>query len=300
MGGFALTGHLCLLRKEDCPPGNVRLHSDSRAVQLADERDLFLPIQVRARVPINIRSLLYVLSLIIWSAQATAQTGTEKQFYARANTFGAFVAYSPDSSHMLLGNAENRELLDIGAFYSRRLFLNHFVNWQYNAEVLPVALESDPVAELTAYQTVPTVATFTQPYGPVLDCTPQSAQYNVTLPNGVTYSGTETVTCTGRRWTIGEGISPVGFQWNLRPRRRMQPFVIGHGGYMYSTKPIPVSAAGSFNFTFDLGAGVELFRSHKQSVRGEVRYHHISNHDTATQNPGVDNLLYQLSYAFGR
>ena len=46
---------------------------------------------------------------------------------------------------MLMGDAENRKLLDFGVGYGRKLFLNHIVNWQYNGELLPVALESDPV-----------------------------------------------------------------------------------------------------------------------------------------------------------
>jgi len=35
-------------------------------------------------------------------------------------------------------------------------------------------------------------------------------------------------------------------------------------------------------------------------VRAEYRYHHISNHETASQNPGIDNELFQVTYAFGR
>jgi opacity protein-like surface antigen len=69
---------------------------------------------------------------------------------------------------------------------------------------------------------------------------------------------------------------------------------------MYSTQPIPIRAAGSFNFTFDLGAGVELYRSKTRSIRAEYRYHHISNHGTAEVNPGIDNGLFQVTYSFGR
>jgi len=114
----------------------------------------------------------------------------------------------------------------------------------------------------------------------------------------VTYSGTETLSCSGRRWTIGEAMSPVGMQWNFLPARKTQPFVDGHGGFMYSTQPIPVVNAGSFNFTFDVGAGFEIFRSRSRSIRVEYRYHHISNHDTATENPGIDNGLFQVTYGF--
>lgn len=262
--------------------------------------------QERVRFRWNLRGLGFIALLTICSTHLSAQSetrtriGAENRFYARANTFGVFAAYSPDSTHILLGFAENRKLLQIGVSYSRRILLNRAVNWQYDGEVLPLILESDPVAQLTADQTSPTVTTFTMPYGPVVDCAPQSAPYTVAIPNGPTYSGTETVSCSGRRWTVGEGMSPVGFQWNFVPRHKLQPFFVGHGGYMYSSQPIPIAQAGSFNFTFDLGVGFELYRSRRHSIRGEFRYHHISNHGTAAQNPGIDNLLYQVTYAFGR
>jgi hypothetical protein len=51
-------------------------------------------------------------------------------------------------------------------------------------------------------------------------------------------------------------MSPIGFQWNFLPRHKLQPLVLGHGGYMYSTQPVPVPNAGSFNFTFDFGVGL--------------------------------------------
>lgn len=230
-------------------------------------------------------------------AQTTAQAKIDGPAYARKNTFGFLVAYSPDSSHILLGIAENRKLVNLGVSYSRRLFLNHIVNWQYNAELLPVILESDPVQFSTLSYTLPGEppinSTTTMPT--VLACGPSSG--SGTFPGGITY--TYVNTC-GRRWTIGEAMSPVGFQWNFLPAHRMQPFVVGHGGYMYSSQTIPTQNAGSFNFTFDLGAGFEIYRTRTQSFRAEFRYHHFSNDNTARENPGVDNGLIQVSYCFGR
>ena len=236
------------------------------------------------------------------AANASAQAAPAvSPYYARSNTFSIFGAYSGDSSHILLGDAENRRLLDFGVAYGRKLFINRIVNWQYNGELLPVALESDPLSLVTENQTAPTVATYTYKEGTVVSCAPDTQPYIEYLFNGTLYSsGTYTVTCSGRQWTIGEGFSPLGMQWNFLPRHKLQPFFIGHGGYMYSTKPIPISSAGSFNYTFDLGAGFELYRSKTRSVRAEYRYHHISNHGTANQNPGIDNGLFQVTYSFGR
>lgn len=235
------------------------------------------------------------------ASTARAQASPENPYYARVNTFGIFTAYSGDSSHMLLGAAQNRKLLDFGVSYSRKLLLNRIVNWQYNGELLPVALESDPVVHTVSVQTYPFAATYSRDQIQVEACVARSGTYIDIYPGnpGMSFSGTYTTSCK-RQWTIGEAISPVGFQWNFRPRHKTQPFLIGHGGTMYSTRPIPIDTAGSFNFTFDLGAGIELYRSKTQSVRAEYRYHHISNDDTANENPGIDNGLIQVTYAFGR
>jgi opacity protein-like surface antigen len=245
--------------------------------------------------------LTLLLILMAITTRTMAQSPDTSPWFGRKNTFSFFAAYSNDSSHIFLGNAANRKLLDFGAGYNRRLFLNRIVNWQYSGELLPVALESDPLEVETVQQTSPTVVNSTFNLGSqALNCTRQSISYSFTTPAGVTYAGTESFFCSGRQWTIGEGISPVGFQWNFMTRQKIQPFLIGHGGYMYSTQPIPLSMAGSFNFTFDLGAGVEIYRNKTRSIRVEYRYHHISNHDTSMENPGIDNGLFQVGYSFGR
>jgi opacity protein-like surface antigen len=235
---------------------------------------------------------------IVSTATAFAQTKPPNPYYSRLNTYGFFTAYSNDSSHILLGIVEQRRLLEFGVSYSRRLWQGRVVNWQYNAELLPVALESDPLVTQVETLTSPFPGTFTNTYAPIGACHKDSGSYSQTV-DGVTYSYTYVNTCS-RQWTIGEGMSPVGLQWNFRPRRKVQPFLIGHGGYMYSTRAIPIEGAGNFNFTFDFGAGLEFYRSKTRSIRAEYRYHHISNHDTASQNPGIDNGLFQVTYAFGR
>jgi len=239
---------------------------------------------------------LLVIPSCISHAQVTSQP--VRPYYARKNTFGVFFAYSGDSSHMLLGYAVNRRLLDIGAAYNRRLILDHVVNWQYSAEILPVALESDPVESRTYTYTFsgpPGMQTETEQliYAGACHAAPGSGS----VPGF--YSYTYTATCE-RRWTMGEAMSPAGFQWNFRPRRKLQPFLVAHGGYMFSTRPIPVPQAGSFNFTFDVGAGIEIFRARTRSIRAGYRYHHVSNSDTANQNPGIDSGLLQFTYSFGR
>jgi opacity protein-like surface antigen len=244
---------------------------------------------------------LTLLALVAFAPALHAQSLAESPYYERANTFGIFAAYSNDSSHILLGQSEQRRILNIGASYTRRLLAGRVVDWQYSGELMPVALESDPMSSETLREVTPTVVTLTYlNQQPLVQCTTTTTPYSITVPGGDTFTGTETYACQGRRWTVGQAISPVGFQWNFEPQRRLEPFVSAHGGYMYSTRSIPVEEAGSFNFTFDFGAGIELYRSHAQSIRVEYRFHHISNDNTAYQNPGIDNGVFQVSWTIGR
>lgn len=240
---------------------------------------------------------LLACALTAWSAVAQDTRG----LYERKNAFGVFLAYSNDSSHILLGDAERRKLLEFGVVYNRRLLAGPRVNWQYSAEVMPVALESDPMTEEVVTQTSPKPATFTlKNLDPLVQCGEFREPYQETDPQGTVYSGTDLFFCRGRRWTVGQAMSPVGFQWNFRPQRQLQPYLIGHGGYLYSTKAIPTVYSGAFNFTFDFGFGVEWFQTAARSLRLDWRIHHISNHGTAFENPGIDNGVLQLTYAFGR
>lgn len=229
-----------------------------------------------------------------------AQSGRQNRDYSRINSYGVFAAYSNDSSHILLGDVEQRKLLEFGVSYNRRLWLRRAVSWQYSAEFLPVALESDPLSRFVDAQTSPKVSTTVTSGDPPVFCSTIAESYSFPGSNGETFSGVATLSCRGRRWTMGEAISPFGMQWNFRPDRKLQPFLSSHGGYMYSTKEIPVDSAGSFNFTFDVGGGLELYRTRTRSIRVEYRYHHISNGNTATRNPGIDNGLFQVTYLFGR
>ena len=55
----------------------------------------------------------------------------------------------------------------------------------------------------------------------------------------------------------------------------MQPFVTGLGGFAVAPRDIPVFNSAAFNFTFEFGAGVEMFQTHTRSCQLEYRYHHL-------------------------
>jgi len=245
------------------------------------------------------RPLVLLVAFLLLPIASIASAQSEPAAYVRRNSFGVLFAYSNDSSHILFGQSEQRKLLNIGVSYSRKLIAGRIVNFQFDAEFLPVALESDPLSRAVIMQTSPTKITTIVDGPPPVSCAPISSPFSY-VQKGVTYSGTVSYFCHGRQWTMGTAMAPAGLQWNFLPRHRLQPFLESHGGYMFSAKSIPVEGAGAFNFTVDAGGGLEYFRTHGQSIRAQWRYHHTSNHDTASYNPGIDNGLFQVSYIFGR
>jgi len=220
--------------------------------------------------------------------------------YGARNTFGVMAEYSNDSSHIIMGSAENVKLGAAGLQYQRRLIANHFLVWSYAAEFRPVILESIPTETATYSQTSPSPITFVN--GPSLTarCIAGTTNYVSTVGKPpITYVATNTITC-GRQMNYAQGLSPFGMRVNLRPGHRLQPTISTLEGYIFSTKALPISSAGSFNFSFEIGTGLEYYLARHRSVRLEYQVQHYSNKDTADANPGVDNGLFKLTYSFGR
>ena len=238
--------------------------------------------------------------LLAFVPAVNAQT-TDSIPFGSKNTFATFVDYSNDSSHIVLGTAEGRKFTELGFQYERRLILGKYLAWKYTAEVRPIIAESDLTAFETEVQITPppTQTTISSPVA-TPQCRPSSRNFTFINPvTGVLETGTVSVGCS-RRWTYVEGLSPLGTRINFLPHRRWQPTGSILTGFLLSAKKIPVDSGGSFNFMFQVGAGVEYFRTSTQSIRFEYQLQHFSNAYTAETNYGVDNGLFKLTYTFGR
>jgi len=246
----------------------------------------------------GLTAVLLCIPLTAFSQEGSAST------YSRLNTFSGFVEYSNDSSHMILGDARNRKIGALGFQYQRRLVNRRRWNLSYTAEMRPGMLESDPTWIYTNVITAPASEAGVYPQAPVavMRCVASSIAYITTLssPTGpIVYSGDYVYTCS-RRSVVEQSFSPAGMRFNLMPRRRLQLTFSSFGGYMFSTQEVPIPDAGSFNYIFEFGGGLEFFRSRNRSVRLEYQVQHYSNKKTAEYNPGVDSGLIKLTYAFGR
>jgi hypothetical protein len=249
----------------------------------------------------KLSALVSLAVLLITAFPANAQIG-DAATYGNKNTYSVFTEYSNDSSHIVLGRSPDRKFASLGVQYERRLVANHLLVWRYAAEFRPLILESDPTASdtITTLSPPPT-STINSGFIATGQCNAEqiTASYPPDPITGVSLVYELTVAC-GRRWTFAQGLSPFGTRINLRPHHKLQPTGSILAGYMFSTKPIPIDSAGSFNFTFEFGAGLELFQSHSRSLRLEYQIQHFSNAYSASSNPGVDNGLFKLTYNFGR
>lgn len=253
------------------------------------------------------------LSKILLSLTAMCAAALQAQDsapYSHRQSLSLFTEYSNTSSHIILGVSQNRRLAAVGATYSRRLLHTRYVDWHYDLEARPFTLIQEPVAGVTLLSISPPLvfSPSSSPLGlgfpagtPIQrNCTTGTVVYvdpATTHSPAVTYTYSE---ICGRRWTYAAGLSPLGQRFNFAPRHRLQPFVVGNAGFMVATRSLPSINARSFNFTFEFGAGLQLYRDHQHSWSAEYRIHHLSNAYTAKDNPGIDSQILKLTYTFGK
>ncbi|WP_440998851.1 acyloxyacyl hydrolase [Fodinibius sp. SL11] len=90
----------------------------------------------------------------------------------------------------------------------------------------------------------------------------------------------------------GFGIAPLGFQFNFNRTNTLQPFLKTSTGFMYFKKPFPDDRGVQFNFTLELGAGLEIMVLNNLSFSLGYKYHHMSNGQFGQINPGVDSNIF--------
>lgn len=93
-----------------------------------------------------------------------------------------------------------------------------------------------------------------------------------------------------RVYSYGIGGSPVGAQVNFVHFRRVEPFLTSGGGFLYFNHQM--FGQTNFNFTAQLGGGVQLFTANRRAALDlGYKYHHISNANLGNQNPGLDSHM---------
>jgi hypothetical protein len=247
-----------------------------------------------------IRRLFFLLPLILLTvATAHAQNRPEARDFRTdalrtgANEYQVWSGYSPNSLQWI-GKTEARHLFMVGFGWRRVILASNSVAFKFTADLVPIALVSQPTivgggATLSGTPPNPTLVACTLP--------------NLTQEVVINLAGVDLGACqhAGRRTTRGIGLEPVGFDFNFRRGHRFQPVLGINGGFLKFTRDVPVQGSNSFNFTFSLRGGVQIFTSESRSITIGYRYHHISNANTGNPfNPGIDSNFIYAGYSFHR
>ncbi|GEM_PF-668078 len=96
----------------------------------------------------------------------------------------------------------------------------------------------------------------------------------------------------------GFGITPIGFQFNFGQKHIVQPFFKSSAGFMYFSKRFPDQRGTKFNFTLELGGGLEFVIAQNLSLTVGYKYHHMSNGEFGQINPGVDSNIFYTGFTF--
>jgi hypothetical protein len=192
------------------------------------------------------------------AASVAAQTTEGAALKHGSQEVGFWGGYSPDSE-IGIGKVSHRKFFELNGQYAVTIFARRQVAVKWVSALVPVALLNEP----NEYY---------------FDGHHKSTGFRA---GSTTYAG---------------GVTPLGMQVNLGNGHRVQPFFDAHAGVLYFTRQEPVPNSSQFNFTFNIGTGVQVFTGKRSSLLLGYKYHHISNNNTATVNPGVDSSEFYAGY----
>lgn len=101
-----------------------------------------------------------------------------------------------------------------------------------------------------------------------------------------------------RSTIYGAGISPLGLKLNFGQQSWIKPFVGASVGFLYFEDDVPVPRSSRFNFTPEIGLGLQFFLNPKNAVTVGYKFHHISNANTGRRNPGMDSHVFYAGFSF--
>jgi opacity protein-like surface antigen len=239
---------------------------------------------LRRSALVSILGALVCLTSPVWSQESGSSFGG-------VQSFGFTASYSPDSSHILIGDAGQRRIWTAGAGYAHLLHRQRRFRLDYEASLMPFFLESDPTVTGTYFTS--DGVTFSMP---------QSPERVVRVVHGpvgsvVTGSGASVPLYAnfGRESSYAVAVAPLGARISALPHSRIQPTFAIDLGFVVSSVDLPVFDSSRFNFTFAMGPGIQYFVTARDSVRLEYVYRHTSNAGLGDQNPGLDQGVIRLT-----
>jgi len=102
----------------------------------------------------------------------------------------------------------------------------------------------------------------------------------------------------GSSTIYGAGLSPLGFKVNFAQQSWIQPFVAASLGFLYFQHDVPVPHSSRFNFTPEVGLGVEFFLAPQRALTLGYKFHHISSAGIGDDNPGMNSHVIYAGFSF--
>jgi lipid A 3-O-deacylase PagL len=197
--------------------------------------------------------------------QAPAPAPAQVTLYPPASEFGVWGAVALNTPHAF-GITSNEQIYTVGFRYGHTIFDTASKSLEYTLDIVPVQLV-----------------------------------HQYTFESCGTHSRLGFICPTGRETVWGGGVNPIGLKMNFRRSQKWQPYIAAAGGFITSVRPVPVDTPGGtqYNYTFDAGAGLEIFSaSRRSSWKIAYRFQHISNAYRHSFNPGLDNNQISVAYSF--
>jgi len=100
----------------------------------------------------------------------------------------------------------------------------------------------------------------------------------------------------GRGPVAGFAISPFGVETQTRLTSRWRAYGAGAAGGVWFTRDVPTAYSRAFNYTFEVGGGVQWQYRARKALRVGYKFHHLSNAYTAASNPGIDGAVFLFGF----
>ncbi len=180
--------------------------------------------------------------------QSSARSGIQ--------SIGIFASYSPTSSHILIGTAQQRRIFTSGLEYTHRVRENDWLRLDYSASFSPMYRESDP--DMVATETSILGFEMVTPIPPQrVDIVSYAPIGNICYGPG---SCSPIYPIYGRsEKTSGSEVVPIGGRFVFNTRWHAKPTFLAGAGFVISSRDIPVDNSASFNFDFSLGPACRSF-----------------------------------------
>jgi hypothetical protein len=96
---------------------------------------------------------------------------------------------------------------------------------------------------------------------------------------------------------FGAGFTPEGFQVDILPTRKAQPFLSNNGGFLYFADRVLSPQGSQWMYSIDFGAGVNIFVKPRDALTFGFRYQHLSNANISVHNPGTDADTFYVGFS---